>query len=92
MLTVLDARRADCPASLFADATHLNCRGAIALSRAVAAAIEPRLSPCPTGANSGWIIVDLPDDHPARFAVPLEDLEESQSILRTRITGFASSR
>ena len=38
-LTVLDARRSGYPAAFFADATHLNRRGALALSRSVAAAV-----------------------------------------------------
>ena len=42
-LTVLDARRSGYPAAFFADATHLNRRGAVALSRSVAAALaKPR--------------------------------------------------
>ncbi len=92
VLTVLDARRAAYPAALFADATHLNCRGAIALSRTVAAAIDPRPSPRPALVDSGWINLDLPTDRPARFAVPLEDLEQSRSILNISPAGLASSR
>ena len=44
LLTVLDARRGDYPASLFTDHTHLNGQGALALSRAVAQAIRPLLA------------------------------------------------
>jgi len=92
LLTVLDARRAAYPRALFADATHLNSRGAIALSRTVAAAIDPYAPRPPAGANCGWITLELPNDRQAGFEVPLEDLEQSQSILKINTAGFASSR
>ncbi len=91
LLTVLDARRAAYPSTLFSDATHLNSRGAIALSRTVAAAIDPHASRRPAAPDSRWINLDFPTDSPAEFAEIVEDLEQSQSILKIKNEGFASS-
>jgi hypothetical protein len=89
LLTVLDARRAGYTSAMFADATHLNSRGGIALSRTVAAAINSRLAGDFPGADSGWIALNLPADQPTLFTHLIEDLEQSQSALKIRTTGLA---
>jgi hypothetical protein len=81
ILTVLDGRRAGYPSHLFADATHVNGAGAIALSRSVAAAIGPDLSREGGAKRSGWIALEPPALGGSGFAGPLEDLETSRRIL-----------
>ena len=82
LLTVLDARRGAYPPSLFTDHTHLNGRGAIALSRAVAKAVPTAARPLairvrlPAGS-----LLAIPSDQPAGSGVAIEDLEESRQIL-----------
>lgn len=81
-LTVLDARRSGYPDPFFADATHLNRRGGIALSRAVATEIASRQStPAPTCAQLSWIVLDRVDENPDHWADALEDLDQSRRIL-----------
>jgi hypothetical protein len=82
VLTVLDGRRAGYTNALLADATHLNSRGAIALSRSVARALDRSLTVRPANADCAWINLGLPDDPTTEFAFLLEDLEQSQRILK----------
>jgi lysophospholipase L1-like esterase len=90
-LTVLDARRADYPAALFADATHLNGAGAVALSRSVAAAIAPRLSRRSSSTVGAWIALEPPHVS-AEYERPLEDLDTSRRILEREAIPRVSSR
>jgi hypothetical protein len=83
IVTVLDARRATYPAALFADPTHLNGRGAIALSQEVAREIGRALEHQGSGAeaSAGWITLNAPVDHPSALGIELEDLERSREIV-----------
>jgi hypothetical protein len=84
VMTVLDARRAGYPPRLFVDATHLNGRGAIALSRAVAAAVDAELIG-PEASSAGparWIELPPPPDRFPGLEVTLEDVEESKRIVQ----------
>jgi hypothetical protein len=89
VLTVLDARRGDYAASLFADQTHLNGAGAVFLSRAVANAIKPALASLSLCETSSWLTLDLPTDH---RVVPMEDLDQSREILRLSQSRFTIAR
>jgi hypothetical protein len=80
-LTVLDARRAAYPPSFFVDSTHLNGRGAIALSRAVATALEAELGQSDRATVRRWIALKSPDDQPDVLALRLEDVERSRKII-----------
>ncbi len=84
-LTVLDARRVVIEPSSFIDATHLAGRGAIALSRAVAAAMQDELVAKSPGQGDGWRILKTPaGDVAHRDDVLLEDLDRSKEIVRRR--------
>jgi len=83
IVTVLDARRSGYPPSLFADATHLNCNGALALSRSVAAVVascgsEPR----PASSRPDWILLGPPAESTAGLDDSLEDLEKSKQMVK----------
>jgi hypothetical protein len=85
-MTTLDARRAGYGRSLFVDATHLNGRGAIALSRAVARALKAESSlPLPKSAPR-WIALGPPRHGPSEFDFRLEDLEHSKKFLKLAAT------
>jgi hypothetical protein len=92
ILTVLDGRRADYPSSLFADATHLNGDGAIALTRSVAAAIGPRLSAPGSSHGSAWIALEHPAPGCAELNGPLENLDASRRIVELEATTRTPSR
>jgi hypothetical protein len=89
-LTVLDARRAGYPSHLFADATHLNGAGAIALSRSVAAAIAPRSARPGSSTECRWLALEAPALDRAGSEGPVEDLETSRRILGIKATAPAS--
>ncbi|MHB1556218.1 MAG: hypothetical protein ACYC61_01940 [Isosphaeraceae bacterium] len=81
-LTVLDARRVVTDPSSFIDATHLAGRGAIVLSRTVAAALRDQKAKSPAPAD-GWRILEPPaGDGARRDEVVLEDLDRSKEIVR----------
>jgi lysophospholipase L1-like esterase len=92
LMTVLDARRAAYSSTYFVDATHLNSKGAIALSRSVAAAIGALLPRPGLPAGRGWIALEPPTEGPALFEGTLEDLETSRRILELDTTAPASAR
>ena len=92
LVTVLDARRGSYPPSLFTDHTHLNSHGAIALSRAVAAALKPLLSGPRSASGPVWIAVAGPSERPAASGVIVEDLEQSQKVFPGDGTSKLSSR
>jgi hypothetical protein len=93
VMTVLDGRRAGYPAALFADPTHLNRGGALALSQVVAQeirrALELQSSPAP--AHVGWINLNAPLDHPSSPDIELEDLERSREIVNLDRTASVST-
>jgi hypothetical protein len=83
-LTVLDARRAAYPPACFVDATHLNIRGAIALSRAFSRVMGRELEEPGDRSSPRWLsITDAPDlDDPAIEV--LENVEKSRKVIKTR--------
>jgi len=85
-MTVLDARRGAYPPRFFIDSTHLNGRGGIALSRAVATALEAELGQSEPAMVPRWITLKHSIDHPDVIDLGLEDLEQSKKIV-----GLASS-
>jgi hypothetical protein len=91
-VTVLDARRSGYPAAFFADATHLNRHGALALSRSVALAVADRESPQPAGwRKAGWVFLDPPAERIVEWRDVLEDVEESaRAVGLDRATRMAS--
>jgi hypothetical protein len=93
MVTVLDARRSGYPAAFFADATHLNCRGALGLSRTVAAAVATRESAHQApSSRPGWILLDPPGEGTVEWADALEDIEESRRIVNPDLATRVSAR
>jgi hypothetical protein len=81
-VTVLDSRRSGYPDQFFADATHLNRHGAIALSRAVGTAIaELDAMPGPPARKPYWIVLNRANERSDGGADPVEDIEESKRIL-----------
>jgi hypothetical protein len=83
-VTVLDARSAGYAPELFVDATHLSSRGAVALSGAVATAIEQSLKQPDPAASSRWIKLGPPTLPFERFASSIEDLDQSRAIALAR--------
>jgi len=92
VMTVLDARRAAYPPTLFLDPTHLNGVGGLALSRSVATAIGRELSGRRSVTSAGWIALGPRSDRPAGSEVSLEDLAESSRILQLDSIAHVSSR
>jgi hypothetical protein len=93
VVTVLDARRAGYSAQFFADPTHLNRLGALALSRSVAVVLSTRVpSHQPPPSNSGWIRLDHPPESPGEWADQLEDVEQSKRIVDRDTATRVSSR
>jgi hypothetical protein len=78
-LWVLDGRHAGYPATAFADATHLNAKGAIALSRTVAKALASKGDNPSVEAKAitKWIALEPWPDHSDETSSPLEDVETS---------------
>lgn len=84
-LTILDARRVVSDPSSFIDATHLAGRGAIVLSRVVAAAMRDELAARSPAPGDGWRILKPPvGDLACRYDVKLEDVDRSKEIVRGR--------
>jgi hypothetical protein len=82
-MTVLDARRAGYPPDLFADPTHLNRRGAVALSQVVSQEIKRALerpSP-PARQHASWITLNSPVDSLYPASIDVEDLDRSRQIV-----------
>jgi hypothetical protein len=92
-VTVLDARRAGYSARFFADATHLNRLGALALSQTVALAVGGRgVSQNPPSSNPGWVGLDPPTESTVLAALTLEDIEQSRRIIQPDLPTRMSSR
>jgi hypothetical protein len=91
-LTVLDVRRAGFPSTFFADETHLNRAGAIALSRAVAKAVPSLLGHSQHASTAEWVALSIPSDQPAESEFAIEDLEESKHVLNLSTAATASTR
>jgi hypothetical protein len=92
-VTVLDARRSGYPSGFFADATHLNRLGALALSRSVAEAVAaPEASPGPHSSKASWVVLGPPAESTTEWAKLLEDVEESKRIVRPDLATRVSSR
>ena len=90
-MTVLNARHLGYPPQLFADPTHLNRRGAIALSQVVSAAINQalQLQSSPADRHGAWITLISSADPLLDSSIELEDLERSREVIsqsRHRIT------
>jgi hypothetical protein len=80
-LTIIDPRPILSDSALFADACHLNRHGAIALTAALAPALERALS----GQNRDrWIVLNarVCDDQVVHHRAKLEDLGRSLEIIR----------
>jgi hypothetical protein len=77
-LTVLDGRHAAYPHAVFGDPIHLDCRGAVAYTAAVADAVARRLAGGPAGPR--WLTLPAYRDRPADPR--LEDLAQSAAALR----------
>jgi hypothetical protein len=83
VVKVLDGRRMAREASLYVDATHLSGRGAIALSRAVGAALKAELTQPLASGSDGWTVLRDPARDANGAADPaLEDVERSRAIVR----------
>ncbi len=80
-VTILDARHSGYGDDVFIDTVHLDRDGALPLSAAVAAAMQPKAG---LGAQSRWIT--LPQFQPDRGRVTVEDFEESRLALREEAT------
>ena len=92
-VTVLDARRASYSARFFADATHLNRLGALALSQTVALAVARRgPSQVHPSSRSSWIHLDPPPESSALAADSLEDIEQSRRFIHADVPTRMSSR
>lgn len=85
-VTLLDARHAGYGAGLFVDPSHLDRRGAVALSTAVASLLSR--PPQQLASASRWL--ELPQYTPQEPRLPLEDLEQSR--LAVRASGAAQLR
>lgn len=81
-LSILDGRGAGYPVAAFTDATHLNAKGAIALSRTVAKAIERQLGDPAVEPGPRWITLELWSDRSAESGTPLEDVETSRAMVK----------
>jgi hypothetical protein len=93
ILTVLDARRGDYPATVFTDLTHLNRQGALALSHAVARTIRPLLDRPPSDSGIRWLVVERPSfDRPLEADALVEDLDQSRRALSVRDAAYFSLR
>jgi hypothetical protein len=82
VLTVLDARRAAYPPEAFIDSTHLNGRGAVILSRAVATALNGELGMLQQSSGRRWTSLSQPVTNTDILALHLEDIEQSKKTVR----------
>jgi hypothetical protein len=81
-LSILDGRSAGYPPAAFADATHLNARGAVALSRSVAEVLAHEPGGPAAKLESRWITLERWSDRQAELKVPLEDFAASEARIR----------
>jgi len=81
-LSILDGRRAGYPSAAFTDATHLNARGAISLSRTVAKVIAPERGDPALKSGPKWITLEPWSDRSAESGATLEDVETSRAIVK----------
>jgi hypothetical protein len=81
ILTVLDGRRGAYPTWFFVDSTHLNGRGGIALSRAVATALQAELGHSEQATVPRWIALQLSIDHSDVNGLELEDVPHSKKMV-----------
>jgi hypothetical protein len=81
---VVDARHSGFTADLFADGAHLNRRGALKLSSALAAVLR---DPPPTDPTRRWVALDL--GRAREFDRPIEDVGQSGVALRAVGEGTA---
>ena len=81
-LSIVDGRTAGFPATAFTDATHLNARGAISLSRTVAKVIAPMRGDPALRSGPRWLTLEPWSDRSAESGVPLEDVETSRAIVK----------
>jgi hypothetical protein len=82
-LTVLDGRHAGYAPDFFVDATHLNGRGTVALSGAVAAVLVSELDRGGRTDTPRWINLAGPQASLADLEFPLEDLERSKAVMHS---------
>jgi hypothetical protein len=80
-LSILDGRGAGYPATAFADATHLNARGAVALSRSVAREIACEADGTGDEVDSRWITLERWSEGSADWKGTLEDVETSMALI-----------
>ena len=76
-ITVVDARRSGLAADLFMDGAHVNRRGALKLSAALAEVLADRPSAGPT---ARWVALDL--GRAGSVDLPMEDVMQSAEIVR----------
>jgi hypothetical protein len=81
-LAILDGRGAGYPPAAFADATHLNARGAVALSRGVAKVLAHESGGPTAEVDSRWIALESWSARSAESKVPLEDVATSEARIR----------
>jgi hypothetical protein len=80
VVTVLDARRLAYAPAMFVDATHVSGKGAIALSRVVAVAVQAELSRAAPEPARGWL--ELKDRTESPQAGPEACVEDSDQSTR----------
>jgi hypothetical protein len=80
-LTVLDARRAAYPTGFFVDSTHLNGRGAIVLSGAVANVLKAEFGESAQAQTARWIALKNSVESLNLDDLRLEDVERSKKIV-----------
>jgi hypothetical protein len=83
-LSILDGRRAGYPATAFTDATHLNARGAISLSRAVAKVIAKERGDRTLKSAPMWIALERWSEPAAESVDSLEDVEISRALIERK--------
>jgi hypothetical protein len=81
-LSILDCRGASYPVAAFTDATHLNSKGAIALSRTVAKVIARQLGDLAAKSDPGWIKLDSWSDRSTKCEALPEDVETSRAMVK----------
>jgi hypothetical protein len=81
-LVIIDGRHAGYQRSVFRDSTHLDRKGALTLSLALAEVVVAHLD----GSAGGSRWVDLPGYRDRSDVVPLEDVDQSRLVLQGRNT------
>ena len=77
-ITVVDGSRSDYANELFADPTHLNGRGSIAMSRDLAGILLG------AGTRSNWVALPAYSERPDRYSI--EDVDQSRIALESETT------